>query len=45
MILSDWLVNHEDVAFHAALTVVMPALAAATWGSRPPHRPPARESA
>ena len=31
MILSDWLINHEDVAFHAALTVVMSALAAAAW--------------
>ena len=31
MILSDWIVNHEDVFFHAALTVVMPALAAAAW--------------
>ena len=33
MILSDWLVNHEDVLFHAALTVVMPALAAAAWAA------------
>ena len=33
MILSDWLVNHEDVAFHAALTVVMSALAAAAWAA------------
>jgi hypothetical protein len=31
MIASDWAVNHEDVAFHAALTVVMPGLAAAAW--------------
>lgn len=31
MILSDWLINHEDVVFHVALTVVMPTLAAAAW--------------
>ena len=33
MILSDWVINHEDVAFHAALTFVMPALAAAAWAA------------
>ena len=30
-IVSDWVVNHEDVAFHALLTVVMVALASAAW--------------
>ena len=36
MLLSDWVVNREDVVFHAVLTVVMAALAAAGWwiGSR-----------
>lgn len=28
MIISDWVLNHEDVAFHAVLTIFMPALAA-----------------
>jgi hypothetical protein len=27
MLVSDWLVNHEDVAFHAVLAVVMAVLA------------------
>ena len=31
MLVEDWLINHEDVAFHAGLTVVMAALAAAAW--------------
>jgi hypothetical protein len=31
MVVSDWIVNHEDVAFHAVLTVVMSALAAGAW--------------
>ena len=31
MLVSDWIVNREDVAFHAVLTVVMVALAAASW--------------
>ena len=31
MTVSDWIVNEEDVAFHLALTVVMPALAAVAW--------------
>jgi hypothetical protein len=31
MLVEDWVINHEDVAFHAALTVVMAALAAAAW--------------
>ena len=28
MLVSDWLINREDVAFHAALTVLMAAFAA-----------------
>jgi hypothetical protein len=31
MLVEDWVVNHEDVAFHAGLTVVMAALTAAAW--------------
>jgi hypothetical protein len=31
MLVEDWAVNHEDVAFHAVLTVVMTALATAAW--------------
>jgi len=31
MLLSDWLVNHEDAAFHAVVTVLMVALAALGW--------------
>jgi hypothetical protein len=31
MIVSDWIVNEEDVAFHVVLTVVMTLLAAAAW--------------
>lgn len=31
MLVEDWIVNHEDVAFHAVLTVVMGTLAAASW--------------
>src|SRR5690349_5470166 len=36
MLVSDWIANHEDRAFHAVLTVVMVALASAAWwvGSR-----------
>ena len=36
MLVSDWIANHEDRAFHAMLTVVMVALASAAWwcGSR-----------
>jgi hypothetical protein len=30
-VISDWLVNREDVAFHLVLTVVMLALASITW--------------
>ena len=29
---SDWVVNHEDVAFHLATAVVMPLLAGAGFG-------------
>lgn len=29
---SDWIVNHEDVAFHLALAVIMPFLAGVGWG-------------
>jgi hypothetical protein len=29
---SDWLVNREDVAFHLALSVIMPALAGVGFG-------------
>jgi len=31
MLVSDWIANHEDRAFHAAITVVMVALASAAW--------------
>lgn len=31
MLVSDWIVNHEDVAFHAVLTVLMAALASVGW--------------
>jgi peptidoglycan/LPS O-acetylase OafA/YrhL len=31
MLVSDAVANHEDKAFHAALTVVMSALAAGAW--------------
>jgi hypothetical protein len=36
MLVSDWVVNHEDVAFHAIVTVLMAALASVGWwmGSR-----------
>lgn len=30
-IVSDWVVNHEDVAFHIGLTAVMIALASLAW--------------
>jgi hypothetical protein len=30
-VVSDWLVNREDVAFHLVLTVVVVGLAALTW--------------
>lgn len=32
MLWTDWLVNREDVVFHAGLAVVMAALATAGWG-------------
>lgn len=32
MLWTDWLVNREDVAFHAVLAVVMAGLAAIGWG-------------
>ncbi|HSS81634.1 MAG TPA: hypothetical protein VLK24_10600 [Gaiellaceae bacterium] len=31
MLVSDWIVNNEDRAFHAAITVAMVALASAAW--------------
>ena len=31
MLWTDWLVNHEDVAFHAGLSVAMAGLALAGW--------------
>jgi hypothetical protein len=31
MIVSDWVKNHEDVAFHVVLTVVMVALSLGAW--------------
>lgn len=31
MIVSDWIVSQEDVAFHVVLTIVMTLLAAAGW--------------
>lgn len=36
MLVGDWVVNREDVAFHAVLTVVMALLAGGGWslGSR-----------
>jgi hypothetical protein len=43
-VVSDWVVNHEDVAFHLVLTLVMLALASIAWwpaarlGSRADHR-------
>jgi hypothetical protein len=30
-VVSDWIVNHEDVAFHLILTVLMLALALLAW--------------
>jgi hypothetical protein len=30
-VVSDWVVNHEDVAFHLLLTVVMAMLASIAW--------------
>lgn len=33
MVASDWIVNREDVAFHALLTVAMVGLAAAGWSA------------
>jgi uncharacterized membrane-anchored protein len=30
-VISDWLINHEDVGFHLALTVVMLVLATVSW--------------
>ena len=32
MVWTDWVVNHEDVLFHLALTLVMPLLAGIGWG-------------
>jgi hypothetical protein len=36
MLVGDWIVNREDVAFHAVVTVLMTILASAGWwiGSR-----------
>jgi hypothetical protein len=31
MVISDWIANHEDRAFHAVLTVVMVGLAGTGW--------------
>jgi len=31
MLVADWLINREDVVFHAAVTVTVVALAAAAW--------------
>ena len=31
MMWTDWVVNHEDVAFHAVLAVIMAALSLAGW--------------
>ena len=31
MLVSDWILNHEDRAFHVAITVVMVGLASAAW--------------
>jgi hypothetical protein len=33
MLVSDWILNHEDRAFHATITVVMVALASAAWAA------------
>lgn len=33
MIWTDWAVNHEDVAFHLALSVIMPLLAGFGYGA------------
>jgi hypothetical protein len=30
-VVSDWVVNHEDVAFHLALTAIMVGLALLAW--------------
>jgi hypothetical protein len=32
MVWTDWVVNHEDVAFHLALSVIMPLLAGLGFG-------------
>jgi hypothetical protein len=32
MVWTDWVVNHEDVAFHLALAVIMPLLAGLGYG-------------
>jgi hypothetical protein len=32
MLISDWIVNNEDQAFHAVLTAVMVAIAGIGWG-------------
>jgi hypothetical protein len=42
-VISDWVVNHEDVGFHLVLTVVMTALTSIAWWiarrfSRADHR-------
>lgn len=31
MLVEDWVINHEDVAFHAVVSVVMATLAALAW--------------
>jgi hypothetical protein len=31
MVVSDWIINREDVLFHLVLTAVMPMLAGAAW--------------
>ena len=41
MLWTDWLVNREDVLFHAVVSVVMAVLAAAGWGDRHRARPTA----
>ena len=33
MLWTDWVVNREDVAFHAVLALVMALLASAGWGA------------
>lgn len=33
MVVSDWIVNQEDIVFHLALSVVMTLLAGAAWAA------------